>query len=47
MKKATGKFVGSFAIIPVEGSEDIQLGYAFLKENWGKRICIRTNQSWS
>ena len=35
-EKATGKFVGSFAIIPMEGSEDIQLGYAFLKENWGK-----------
>ena len=35
-EKATGKFVGSFAIIPIEGSEDIQLGYALLKENWGK-----------
>jgi len=35
-EKATGKFVGSFAIIPIEGSDDIQLGYAFLKENWGK-----------
>jgi len=35
-EKTTGKFVGSFAIIPIEGSEDIQLGYAFLKENWGK-----------
>ena len=35
-EKATGKFVGSFAIIPIEGTEDIQLGYAFLKENWGK-----------
>jgi len=35
-EKATGKFVGSFAIIPIEGLEDIQLGYALLKENWGK-----------
>ena len=35
-EKATGKFVGSFAIIPIEGSDDIQLGYALLKENWGK-----------
>jgi len=35
-EKVTGKFVGSFAIIHIEGSEDIQLGYAFLKENWGK-----------
>jgi ribosomal-protein-alanine N-acetyltransferase len=35
-EKATGKFLGSFAIIPIEGTEDIQLGYALLKENWGK-----------
>ena len=35
-EKATGNFVGSFAIIPIEDSDDIQLGYAFLKENWGK-----------
>lgn len=35
-EKASGKFVGSFAIIPIEGTELIQLGYAFLKENWGK-----------
>ena len=35
-EKVSGKFVGSFAIIPIEGSDDIQLGYAFLKENWGK-----------
>ena len=36
IEKATGSFVGSFAIIPIEGTNDIQLGYAFLKENWGK-----------
>lgn len=35
-EKAKGNFVGSFAIIPIEGTEDIQLGYAFLKDNWGK-----------
>ena len=35
-EKAERKFVGSFAIIPIEGTQDIQLGYAFLKENWGK-----------
>ena len=35
-EKATGNFVGSFAIIPIEDSDGIQLGYAFLKENWGK-----------
>ena len=35
-EKSTERFVGSFAIIPIEGTELIQLGYAFLKENWGK-----------
>jgi len=35
-EKTTGTFVGSFAIIPIEDSDDIQLGYAFLKEYWGK-----------
>src|SRR5262245_20894951 len=35
-EKASGKFVGSFAIIPIENTNDIQLGYALLKVNWGK-----------
>jgi len=35
-EKTTGKFIGSFAIIPIEGTKDIQLGYALLKANWGK-----------
>jgi ribosomal-protein-alanine N-acetyltransferase len=29
-------YVGSFAIIYTENSTNIQLGYALLKENWGK-----------
>ncbi len=28
-------FVGSFAIIPIENTELIQLGYAFLRKFWG------------
>lgn len=35
-EKHSGKYVGSFAFIPVEGTEDSQLGYALLKEFWGK-----------
>lgn len=34
--KFTGEFVGSFAIIPVEGKEQMQLGYALLPTHWGK-----------
>jgi ribosomal-protein-alanine N-acetyltransferase len=44
-EKASGKFVGSFAIIPIEGSEDIQLGYALLKENWGKGFASELTKS--
>lgn len=29
------RFLGSFAVIPVENSPDIQMGYALLRENWG------------
>jgi [ribosomal protein S5]-alanine N-acetyltransferase len=29
-------FVGSFAVIHIPGSTDIQLGYALLKQHWGK-----------
>jgi len=36
IEKASGNFVGSFAFIPIEGSEDSQLGYALLKQYWGK-----------
>ena len=36
LEKENGIFIGSFAIIPIENTEDIQLGYALLKENWGK-----------
>jgi ribosomal-protein-alanine N-acetyltransferase len=41
IEKASGVFVGSFAIIPVESADqnrqnEIQLGYALLKDFWGK-----------
>ena len=35
-EKISGKYIGSFAYIPVEGSGNTQLGYAILKEHWGK-----------
>lgn len=34
--KEEQRFIGSFAVIPVQDSIDIQLGYALLQENWGK-----------
>ena len=34
--KQTNVFVGSFAVIPIEKTARMQLGYALLKSNWGK-----------
>jgi [ribosomal protein S5]-alanine N-acetyltransferase len=34
--KFTKEFIGSFAIIPVEGKDQMQLGYALLPSQWGK-----------
>lgn len=34
--RTDGHFVGSFAIIPLSGREELQVGYALLKEHWGK-----------
>jgi ribosomal-protein-alanine N-acetyltransferase len=34
--KASGEFIGSFAVIPVENSCQMQMGYALLPKYWGK-----------
>jgi ribosomal-protein-alanine N-acetyltransferase len=36
LEKGTDTFIGSFAIIPEENIKDIQLGYALLKDYWGR-----------
>ncbi len=36
LEKDTEQFVGSFAIIPVYDTENIQLGYSLFKEYWGR-----------
>ena len=35
-EKSSKIFAGSFALIPVEGKEQMQLGYALLPGHWGK-----------
>jgi len=35
-EKNSGEFVGSFAVIPVENSDQMQMGYALLPQHWGK-----------
>lgn len=36
LSKESNEIVGSFAIIPIGNTEDMQLGYSLLKEHWGK-----------
>ena len=43
-EKETGVFVGSFAFIPIEKTDDSQLGYALLKEHWGKGFATELMQ---
>jgi ribosomal-protein-alanine N-acetyltransferase len=35
-EKTSGDFTGTFAVIPVENTADMQLGYSLLKKHWGK-----------
>jgi ribosomal-protein-alanine N-acetyltransferase len=35
-EKATGKNIGMFALIPIDHSDRLQLGYSLLKESWGR-----------
>ena len=35
-EKGSGEFVGSFAIIPAENTDKMQMGYALLPEHWNK-----------
>lgn len=34
--KENNRFAGSFAVIPVQQTDRLQVGYALLKENWGR-----------
>jgi RimJ/RimL family protein N-acetyltransferase len=34
--KATGKFVGTFSILYLDGEADYHIGYALMQEYWGK-----------
>jgi [ribosomal protein S5]-alanine N-acetyltransferase len=34
--KQTNEFIGSFAFIPIGITDEMQLGYSLLRQNWGK-----------
>jgi len=45
-EKATGRFVGSFAIIPIPSEpEKTQLGYSFIPEAWGKGYATEVSKA--
>jgi ribosomal-protein-alanine N-acetyltransferase len=45
-EKRSGKFVGSFVIIPIPGDEEkIQLGYSFIPEYWGKGFATEVTKA--
>ncbi|MGQ0738768.1 MAG: GNAT family N-acetyltransferase [Bacteroidota bacterium] len=45
-EKATGRFVGSFAIIPIPSEpEKTQLGYSFIQEAWGKGYATEVSKA--
>lgn len=42
--KATQEFVGMFAVIPVQHTPEIQVGYALLPEHWGRGYATESLQ---
>ena len=36
LEKNTDEFVGTFSLLPLEHTNDVHIGYALLKDHWGK-----------
>lgn len=36
LEKGSNVFVGTFSLLPLEHTHDVHIGYALLKEHWGK-----------
>ncbi|HYF31056.1 MAG TPA: GNAT family N-acetyltransferase [Chitinophagaceae bacterium] len=36
LEKATDQFAGTFSLLPLEHTNDVHIGYALLKDHWGK-----------
>ena len=45
IEKLSGVFVGSFAIIPLEGTRYMQVGYSLLQPYWGKGFATELTKS--
>ncbi|MFT3823228.1 MAG: GNAT family N-acetyltransferase [Chitinophagaceae bacterium] len=42
--KQTGEMVGTFAVFPLDNTEEIQLGYALFPEHWGQGFATESTQ---
>lgn len=45
IEKSSGNYIGSFALIPLAGTEDFHLGYALLKKYQGKGLATEITKS--
>lgn len=44
--KQTGEMIGSAGIQPLDGTEEIEVGYSMIKEYWGKGIGTEAARGW-
>jgi [ribosomal protein S5]-alanine N-acetyltransferase len=35
-ERGSGRMVGTFSLLPLEHTDDVHIGYALMKDNWGK-----------
>ncbi|HUR99613.1 MAG TPA: GNAT family N-acetyltransferase [Pyrinomonadaceae bacterium] len=44
--KATGEMIGSAGLQPLDGTDEIEVGYSIIKEYWGKGIGTEAARAW-
>lgn len=44
--KETGEMIGSAGIQPLDGTDDIEVGYSIIKEYWGRGIGTEAARAW-
>jgi len=44
--KPTGEMIGSAGLQPLDGTDDIEVGYSLVKEFWGKGIGTEAARAW-
>lgn len=44
--KETGEMIGAAGLQPLEGTDDIEVGYSVIKDHWGKGIGTEAARGW-